>query len=74
MICAHASGNIKTYSLFNTHTKANIRQHREYQCSSSLFIQGGAQSVLNDLYCPWPLIERQLKFPSSQSDKYQHIL
>lgn len=43
--------------------------YRQQSVSPSLFIQGGAQSVLNDLYCSLLLIELQLKFPSSQSDR-----
>lgn len=40
----------------------------------ALFAQGGAPSLLNDLYCPRLLSERLLKFPSPRPGKYGHIL
>ena len=58
-----------TFEVTHTHIHTHKRAwgQREPQCSSTLFIEGGAQTLLNDLYCPSLLIERQLKFPSSQA-------
>lgn len=52
---------------FKLQVQGNIRQQRMYPCSLYLFIQGGAWSLLNDLYCLCLLIEHQLKFPRSHS-------
>ena len=75
IICTCASWNMHAHIFtVHTHKGGHYLQQRVYQCFSSLFTQGGAQTVLNDLYCPSLLIEHQLKFPSSLSGKYRHIL
>lgn len=61
-----------THSNKHLHVSKNTQSEHEapvYQCSSSCVYPRWSSECVNDLYCPSLLIEHQLKFPSSQSER-----